>query len=149
MIDAARFWSKVDKTDACWLWRGSFRPNGYGVIQCGGRKAPVRFGAHVAAFILSRGRKPNGMVRHICNVRACVNPDHLAEGTHADNMRDREESGRTARGEKSAKKLNAAKVAEIRKLRDEGLTLREIAERFGVSRPMVGYIVRGTWWRTS
>lgn len=37
-----------------------------------------------------------GRCRHACDTPACCNPDHLADGTQADNMRDAAERGRNA-----------------------------------------------------
>lgn len=69
-----RFWSKVNKTDTCWLWTGMTDPNGYGLIKYGGRNRL----AHRVSYELS-GREAIGarQIDHLCRVRLCVNPDHL------------------------------------------------------------------------
>ena len=46
------------------------------------------------------------VVRHLCNNPSCVNIEHLAEGTQADNIRDRGLAGRTARGSKNGRSRN-------------------------------------------
>src|ERR1700760_4080290 len=81
-----RFWEKVDKTDACWLWNGTVNRHGYGIFCVG----PDRFPAH--KWILFDGNPPkNGPgtwdVDHLCRVRNCVRPDHLEFVTHAENIR--------------------------------------------------------------
>lgn len=72
------FWSLVEKTETCWLWRGSFH-EGYGNYV--GEKA------HKVAWRLVKGYEvPKGFVlHHRCNTRRCVNPDHLelmSNGAH-------------------------------------------------------------------
>ena len=59
----------------------------------------------------------NQVVRHTCDVRACINLDHLIVGTKADNTADITERGRhnPPRGERSgSSKLSEHQVAEIR-----------------------------------
>lgn len=73
-----RFWAKVEKTDACWLWTGAINSKGYGVIswrEGGGKK---NFYAHRLSLELA-GEPPfaGAQCDHVCHVRACVNPSHL------------------------------------------------------------------------
>lgn len=87
-----RFWKKVEKTDFCWLWKGSRRAKSYGLISVDGKPT----GAHRVAYELLVGPIPKGqVVRHyVCDNPCCVNPAHLKLGTKADNARDRTEKGR-------------------------------------------------------
>jgi hypothetical protein len=40
------------------------------------------------AIKLERNIKPGYFACHTCDNRCCINPDHLYEGTHMDNVRD-------------------------------------------------------------
>lgn len=90
------FWSKVelDPASGCWFWTASTRGRGYGQASVpGGRKRQDY--AHRVAYTYLVGEIPPGLVvRHACDVRRCVNPDHLSLGTAADNSRDMVERGR-------------------------------------------------------
>ena len=80
----ARFWSLVEKTETCWLWRGPQIPQGYGEF-CN-QKAIL---AHRFSWQLAHGPIPVGLyILHTCDVPLCVNPDHLWAGTQQDNIRD-------------------------------------------------------------
>ena len=85
-----RFWAKVNKTDGCWLWTGSRDTSGYGLFRRNGKLAK----AHRLSYSLDRGYDPWLLVLHRCDVRACVNPAHLFQGTALANARDRSAKGR-------------------------------------------------------
>ena len=81
-----RFWTKVHKTDTCWLWTGGIS-HGYGSFDLPGvgRWRAVR--AHRFAYEALVGPIPEGMViDHLCRVKACVNPDHLEPVTQRTNL---------------------------------------------------------------
>lgn len=91
---ADRFWSKVERGDGCWLWRGAIDGNGYGGIKIAGKM----YRCSRVAYELTNGPIPAGLiVLHSCDNRACVNPAHLRSGTHKDNTRDMIERKRNSK----------------------------------------------------
>jgi hypothetical protein len=77
----------------CWLWHGAKQSNGYGII---GNEHKVLTAHRVSWFLHREPTIPDGLhVLHKCDVRNCVNPDHLYLGTHQENMADKVKKGRT------------------------------------------------------
>jgi len=74
---AHRFWSNVEKTQRCWIWRGTHTRKGYGLLAIGG----TQYQAHRLAFGL-RKQTPSIdlMILHNCDNPTCVRPAHLHEG---------------------------------------------------------------------
>lgn len=92
---ADRFWSKVEKSDGCWLFKGCIGHEGYGSFAYGDGPQRKQFQAHRFAWILTNGSIPGDkLLLHHCDVRDCVNPDHLYLGTRVDNIQDAIKRGR-------------------------------------------------------
>jgi hypothetical protein len=79
-----RFWSRIDKTESCWNWRGGLNSSGYGSIGVGGRVVLV----HRWAYEHFVGPIPPGLqIDHLCRNRRCANPAHLEPVTASENCR--------------------------------------------------------------
>ena len=81
--------------NSCHLWTAQTDKDGYGQFSV---VPSEKYQAHRFAYKLYVGLIPAGkVVMHTCDVRCCVNPDHLRVGTQADNMADMEAKGRSRR----------------------------------------------------
>ncbi len=126
----------------CAIWAGRIAPNGYGTL---GKRY-----AHRIALAARLGRPiATGMdVCHTCDVRACINPDHLYEGTRRQNMADCTARGRhnKPRGETHWRSvLSDVSVREMRSLSDQGWTRKALADKYGINPATVNRIVRNIW----
>lgn len=147
---AERFWSKVDKTGACWLWTAGKDKDGYGkfALTTGARPKQIHVRAHRLALAMKVGTwPPAGVVTiHHCDTPACCNPDHLCFGTQRENRYDCTRKGRNARGEKNPRaQLTEDIVRAIRAASDA--TGAALARRFGVGRQAVYAVRHGISWR--
>ena len=87
MTPQERFMDKVspEPNSGCWLWTG-YTLKGYGRFGAGGRSAGVVY-AHRFSYEMHKGIIPVGLeIDHTCNVKSCVNPDHLEAVTHQENI---------------------------------------------------------------
>jgi len=145
-----RFWSKVQKTDQCWLWTGAKTNGGYGKIRINGTNRP----APRVAWEFENGSLPIGYeICHHCDNPSCVRPDHLFAGTRKDNVQDMIQKGRRSSsahgsGERHGMaKLTNDQVVEIRQRKANGESAKELSEKFSINRSTVHDIVTGKSWK--
>lgn len=145
----ARFLSHVSywPESGCWLWMACVNEHGYGKIRVKGRSER----AHRVSCLLFKDSFDDALVvMHKCDTPACVNPDHLVQGTKADNTADMMAKGRhrALRGAQHTKAVLTEK--QVRKIRadylDREVTQRSLAAEYGVGKGTIQRIVDGSGW---
>lgn len=136
-------------SNGCWIWQKSKSRSGYGHLQWKGVNQAHRV-SH-AAFV---GPIPDGLyVCHRCDIKACVNPDHLFLGTHAENMRDLANKG-LAKGRPwsgvlpprhEGERCHLAKLtdAQVLEIRSRSGRHCDLAAEYGVAAKTISRIRRG------
>lgn len=136
----------TDRSGDCWIWTGASDHHGYGRLKVPGTVLK----AHRVAYELASGTHPGALdVCHRCDTPACVRPEHLFLGTHAENMADMKRKGRAgaARGEDSGMvKYTPEIVASLRADNARGIGYRRLSRLYEMPRSTVQGIVRGERW---
>lgn len=153
-----RLLSHIDKDgpNGCWLWTSGRNTPGYGHLSRKDHKRGLRtmVQAHRLSYFFFVGPFDESLsVLHRCDVRHCVNPDHLFLGTPADNTKDCIAKGRFAynaspKGEAAYYTvMTYARAEEVRnvfaRLR---LSRKALAQQFGCSVTTVNRVLRNAAW---
>lgn len=140
------FLGRVEKSpepDGCWLWKGS-TDGGYGLFWRGGERYAHRWSYRLFKGFIPRGR----LVRHRCDVKTCVNPEHLVLGSIADNAKDRLERGGYKQGSARRSGVTEDKVLKLRvQYHAKEIKLREVSEALGMCTSQCCDIMWGRLWR--
>ncbi len=154
-----RFWSKVEKTKTCWIWKGQ-RICNYGRFSYKSKG----IGAHRFSWFLAYGKWPENHICHKCDNPPCVRPDHLFDGTHAENHKDKKDKMTARRLEYIKRMLEAGLINNnvfsfpkrekiihkhrqsvnkkiVLYLYEQGVRQAEIARTFKISRQRIGKII--------
>src|SRR5262245_13998742 len=77
-----RFWRHVEKRpDGCWVWTAALFTSGYGAFFLRGSTRR----AHRVLYVWTHGEHDQEVLDHVCENRACVNPDHLRPVSQREN----------------------------------------------------------------
>lgn len=168
-----KFWAKVDRqgpipadkpcNNNCWTWCGQLNCNGYGCTRRMGNNSSL---AHRDAWEYFNGEEiPKDLiVRHKCDNRTCVNPQHLELGTRADNHRDMMARGNPVfpiarKGPRNQEdvlmgescpsaKLTGDQVSCIRAEYSLGkISTHELARRYGIHQSTIHAICANKTWQ--
>lgn len=113
---------EADPNGGCWLWGGAISGGGYGTIRVAG----VEKTTHRDSYRRFVGPIPEGaLICHKCDVRACVNPQHLYAGNRKTNGEDMARRGRAHRQTPLTEADEAAIV-------ESSEAVEELAARFSV-----------------
>ncbi|MXQ13550.1 HNH endonuclease [Microvirga makkahensis] len=144
-----------DGLGPCWVWTRPLKPNGYGTLTA----MNVQKDAHAYSYYAFKGTREQirdwfwkGVkhldVCHECDVRHCVNPDHLNLGTRQENVDQMTSRGRKPLGpDRWNTVLDETAIREIRWMLEQKLwTQPIIADLFGVSQPTIAEVKSGRKW---
>lgn len=143
-----RFIAKIKKSKTgCWLWTGAINSGGYGLFKVDGR---VQTASRVS-FKIYKGSIPNKKwVLHTCDVRNCVNPNHLYLGDRLQNVNDMWNRKRNPNrdGENHHKnKLSEKQILDIRrKYIPRIVTQHYLALKYNVTQSLIEKIVNRKIW---
>src|SRR5688572_8849275 len=119
----------------CWFWTGRTNRDGYGQLHAEDNEFRANT-AHRFSYLYHKGSLNGLQVLHTCDVRCCVNPDHLFMGTQVENIADMVSKNRHRKpvGEKSKKaKITQSQATEIKRLYSTGLYIqKDIAKLYNV-----------------
>lgn len=123
----------IIEASGCWVWTAATMGIGYGYFRVENKL----HGAHRVAYELYKGPiTGDNHVLHTCDNPACVNPDHLFLGSNQDNIKDKQEKGRSFHSVFSGKR---EKIKELYK--EGGYTQKELGIKFNCSQATVQRIV--------
>lgn len=130
----------------CRLWSGLTNGRGYGTYyKRGSAKRGVR-GSHKNIAVhrealeqkLGRPLRKGYSALHHCDNRACYEPEHLYEGTQAENLRDMASRGRSR---KPTPRIAAIEVEIVERYEAGGVSQQELGREYGIPQQTVGKIV--------
>ena len=133
----------------CINWSKGLAHNGYGLTTRNNKTYRAHRLAYCDYHNIDHSVIRGKVVRHTCDNRRCVNPEHLVIGTHQDNMDDMKKRNRSAKGlANGAGKLTPEQVTYIRthyvKNSEEFGTVA-LGRKFGVHNGTISRTVRGIY----
>lgn len=148
-----RFESKFipEPNSGCWLWLGAIdKLSGYGFFSV--YKTPFHTKkshmerAHIASYRIFKGDPGLLNVLHTCDMRWCVNPDHLFLGTHQDNTDDMIRKGRLVKNFGETHPRHTLTAPQVLAIRADDRPTRFIAAQYQINPVTVRKIKRRALW---
>src|SRR5699024_2401197 len=125
----------------CIEWAAGTNAQGYGLVRHGGR---VWLAHRLALHLAGQDIQGKGARHLVCDNPPCINPEHLATGTHSDNLNDRYRLDAERRGLSYGRRHAAYVEYEIRCLDRKHGALTALAKKYGVNVVTIrDYVRRG------
>jgi hypothetical protein len=135
-----RFLKKCVIEGDCWKWTGGKYLNGYGQLKSHVWKTGLAHQWSCHNWNGSPLPVDKGMcVKHSCDNRWCVNPEHLSYGTLQENIQEMEQRNPTAMGRIPP---TETELELLRQMIIDEVPRREMMRRIGHSRGWIDRVVR-------
>jgi hypothetical protein len=134
----------AENENGCWICTShGLNTHGYPKMSINKKQVLI----HRYQYELHNGPINNNyVIRHTCDNKLCINPKHLLQGTHKDNVSDRVMRDRSARGSDNGRsKLTENQVYNIRYNLNH-LTMQALSEMFLVDRKVIYNIRKNKSW---
>lgn len=124
----------------CWLWAGPLNSRGSPIMQINTKQKS----AHTQIFQKEFGTtlKQGQFILRQCDNKFCVNPSHMTIGGFTDRKRNP-----VRKYTHHKQTLTEEIVLKIRRLRESGLTYKQIREKLNVGEGAVSGVLRGVTWK--
>jgi len=137
-------------SEKCWEWEGTTNNAGYPLFSLKGEMiSALRL---LYSIYYNRRIPKNWIVSHTCRNNSCVNPEHIYITTRSERTqqayKNRELIPASQKGESNPNsKLNEDDIKDIRESKEHGITHRELAERYNVTKTTISQIVNRKLWK--
>lgn len=141
-----RFNDNIVKTEnGCIEWTSYKDKDGYGrmTVCTGGSNQEIKSHRYALGLHLGKIISPEINVCHKCDNRACVNPDHLFEGSQSDNIQDMIAKGRKATIKSIEVKNAKLTENDVLNIRNNNLSINEIHEQYNMSKTRAWKVKNG------
>lgn len=126
----------------CNPWTKAINNLGYGVSWKDGKT----IAAHRKVYEETYGPIPTGfVVRHTCDNKSCVNPNHLILGTPKQNSQDMVDRNRQAKGSQVGTSVLTEEIVLM--IRSLSGSSRQLAKLFGCSATTIKDIRNNKYWK--
>lgn len=136
-----------EPNSGCWIWDRTVSSNGYGVVRVDGKIER----AHRKSYEVFYGVKiaEDKDACHKCDVRCCVNPEHIFVGSRKENMSDCISKGRFSfikNGKGESSPSSKLKNSDILSIRSDKRSTRVLSQIYKVDRRTISFIKKRITW---
>ena len=130
----------IIQDNGCWIWSGGLTTSGYGQLK---KHIWGTYYAHQwACNHWNKSPLPIAKgycIKHSCDVKRCVNPDHLSYGTVQENIQEMIDRNPDAMGRKTP---SESEIELLRQMIIDEVPKREMMRRIGYSRSWINRVIR-------